>query len=181
MLQFIIQGRGGQGAQKAGELLAEAFFREGNYIQAYSTYGGARRGTPVSSFIKVDDKPIRLRCDIENPDMMLCFDASLLSDAFLSRAGEKTTILINCGFQPEYFEASKRFKIVTLDAIAVAQRTQMGRIVNTALVGACAAILKAPNIDVLIQVLKDKSPARVEQNVQACLEGYRLVTEGGKN
>lgn len=59
VLQFIVQGRGGQGAQKAGEILANIFFREGKYVQTYATYGGARRGTSVSSFIRVDDKLIR--------------------------------------------------------------------------------------------------------------------------
>ena len=45
MLQIVIQGRGGQGAQTAGNLLARAFFAEGRQVQAFATYGGARRGT----------------------------------------------------------------------------------------------------------------------------------------
>ncbi len=61
MLEIIIQGRGGQGAQTAGNLLARAFFADGKYVQTFSTYGGARRGGPVSSFIRVDDQPIRQR------------------------------------------------------------------------------------------------------------------------
>src|SRR3972149_5535456 len=65
MLQIVIHGRGGQGAQLAGNLLAMAFFAEGRQVQTFATYGGARRGTPVSSSIRVDDRPIRLRCDIE--------------------------------------------------------------------------------------------------------------------
>ena len=50
MLQILIQGRGGQGAQTAGNLLARTFFAEGKYVQTFATYGGARRGTPVNSF-----------------------------------------------------------------------------------------------------------------------------------
>ncbi|MBI2318822.1 MAG: 2-oxoacid:acceptor oxidoreductase family protein, partial [Betaproteobacteria bacterium] len=71
MLQFFIQGRGGQGAQTAGTILAQMFFQEGKEVLVYSTYGGARRGTPVSSSLRIDDKPIRMRCDIENPDAIL--------------------------------------------------------------------------------------------------------------
>ena len=78
MLELIIQGRGGQGAQTAGSLLATAFYAEGKIVQAFATYGGARRGTPVSSYIRIDDKPIRRRCDVERPDGILCFDAHLL-------------------------------------------------------------------------------------------------------
>ena len=86
MLQIIIQGRGGQGAQTAGTLLAMAFFAEGREVQSFASYGGARRGTPVSSFIRVDDRPIRVRCDIERADAILCFDASLLEGGLLATA-----------------------------------------------------------------------------------------------
>jgi len=83
MLQIIIQGRGGQGAQTAGNLLARACFNEGRQVQAFASYGGACRGTPVSSFLRVDDQPVRLRCDIERADAILCFDATLLQGALL--------------------------------------------------------------------------------------------------
>ena len=68
MLQIIIQGRGGQGAQTAGNLLASAFHAQGRHIQGFASYGGARRGTPVTSYIRVDDRPVRVRCDIERAD-----------------------------------------------------------------------------------------------------------------
>jgi pyruvate ferredoxin oxidoreductase gamma subunit len=63
VLQIIIQGRVGHGAQLAGSLLPMAQFAEGREVQSFATFGGARRGTPISSFIRMDDKPIRLRCD----------------------------------------------------------------------------------------------------------------------
>src|SRR6266487_3997911 len=92
LLQIIIQGRGGQGAQTAGTLLAMAFFAEGRAVQSFATYGGARRGTPVSSFIRVDSRPIRVRCDIERAEAILCFDASLLEGRLLATARPDTQI-----------------------------------------------------------------------------------------
>jgi pyruvate ferredoxin oxidoreductase gamma subunit len=68
-----------------------------------------------------------------------------------------------------------------VDAITVAQANQLGRIVNTTLVGAFAGLLKTPDIDGLIGVVKEKSPAKVNQNMQACLDGFRLVMEGREN
>ncbi|MCL6610325.1 MAG: 2-oxoacid:acceptor oxidoreductase family protein [Peptococcaceae bacterium] len=180
MLQFKIQGRGGQGAQKAAEILAEAFFREGKYIQAYATYGGARRGTPVSSFVRVDDKPIRLRCDIENPDVIVCFDPSLLTGALLQGAGEDTLLLINSASAPDHFASLGNFRISTVDAVTIAHANDLGRIVNTTLVGAFAGLVNKPDLDILIRVIREKSPAKVDQNVKAFLEGYRAVT-GGMN
>lgn len=180
MLQFKIQGRGGQGALKAAEILAEAFFREGKYIQAYATYGGARRGTPVSSFVRVDDKQIRLRCDIEIPDVIVCFDPSLLTGALLQGAGEGTLVLINSANTPEHFSALGNFKISTVDAIAIAYANELGRIVNTTLVGAFAGLVNKPDRDILVQVIREKSPAKADQNVKAFLEGYCAAT-GGMN
>ena len=39
-------------------------------MQTFATYGGARRGTPVFSFIRVDDAPIHLRCNIEQAEQV---------------------------------------------------------------------------------------------------------------
>ena len=100
MLEIIIQGRGGQGAQTAGNLLAMAYFAEGRQVQAFASYGGARRGTPVSSFLRVDDRPVRLRCDIERADAILCFDASLLQGALLAAAHSETLIVVNSARSP---------------------------------------------------------------------------------
>lgn len=178
MLQFKIQGRGGQGALVASEILAEAFFMEGKYIQAYATYGGARRGTPVSSFVRVDDKPIRLRCDIESPDVIVCFDPSLLTGALLKGAGQGTMVLVNSASPPGHFTSLGDFRFYTLDAIAIAHASGLGRIVNTTLVGAFAGLLKMPQPDVLVRVIREKSPSRVEENVRAFMEGFRLSKEG---
>jgi len=52
LLQIIIQGRGDQGAQTAGSLLAVAFFTDGCEVQSFASYGGAstasKRGVPSS-------------------------------------------------------------------------------------------------------------------------------------
>jgi len=179
LLSIRIQGRGGQGAQTAGEILAAAFFHEGGYVQAYSTYGGARRGTPVSTFIRVDDKPIRLRCDIEYPDVVLCFDPSLLGSALLRGATADTLVLINSSRLPSAFKGAGDFRVATLDALSVARSNQLGRIVNTALVGALAGLLARPGMDVLSRVVAERNPDRAEQNVKACRDGCRLVIREG--
>ena len=175
MLQLRIQGRGGQGAQLAGEVLATAFFQEGKYVQAYSTYGGARRGTPVSTFIRVDDDPVRERCDIEEPDAILCFDPSLLSPALLSGVRPDTVVLVNSTRAPEQFADLGPMRIATVDALAIAQDNGLGRIVNSTLLGAFARVMGAPQLDVLLQVVREVSPRKTEENVKSARDGYELV------
>lgn len=175
MLQIRVQGRGGQGAQRAGEVLAATFFREGKFVQAFASYGGARRGAPVSSFIKVDDTFIRQRCNIEHPDAILCFDSSLMDNTLLAGASKDTLILVNSSKPAEAFKDLGDLKIVTVDGIALAQKNNLGRIVNTALLGAFAGLVQTPNIEVLKKVVEEMSPVKVPQNVSSCLDGYELA------
>ena len=176
MLEIIIQGRGGQGAQLAGTLLAAAFFAEGREVQSFSTYGGARRGTPVTSFIRVDDRPIRLRCDIERADAVLCFDASLLVGKLLATAGPETLIVVNSRLAAGHFATTlPRHRVLPVDGLGIAQKNGLGRIVNSALVGALARAVGAPGLQTLDKVIAAEAPKNQRENVAACLEGWRSV------
>ena len=62
MIEIKFVGRGGQGAVIASQILAKVFFLMGKYPQCFSVFGGERRGAPVASFLRVDDKKIFLKC-----------------------------------------------------------------------------------------------------------------------
>jgi pyruvate ferredoxin oxidoreductase gamma subunit len=174
----VITGRGGQGAQLAGNLLAMAFFAEGREVQCFATYGGARRGTPVSSFIRVDDRPIRVRCDIEQADALLCFDASLLAGKFLAAARPGALIVVNSSRAPAEFTATPPgYRVLPVDGLAIAQRNGLGRIVNSALLGAFARALEAPSLDTLCRTIGAAAPKSGHENTQACADGYRAIGE----
>jgi len=174
VLQIIIQGRGGQGAQTAGNLLAMAFFAEGREVQSFASYGGARRGTPVSSFIRVDERPIRVRCDIERADAILCFDASLLEGRLLATARPDTLIVVNSSRSPEQFaETLPGYRIIPVDGVSISRRHGLGRIVNSALLGALARVIEAPKLEELTRTLVAEAPKLHDENIAACEEGYR--------
>lgn len=176
MLQIIVQGRGGQGAQTAGNLLAMAFFAEGRQVQSFASYGGARRGTPVSSYIRVDDRPVRVRCDIEQADAILCFDSSLLEGRLLACATPHTLIVVNSAQGPQHFAATlPGRRVVAVDAISIARRHGLGRIVNSVLLGAFARAIGSPSLDVLQRTLIEEAPKQKEQNAAACEEAFLLV------
>lgn len=176
MLQIIIQGRGGQGAQTAGNLLAMAFFAAGRQVQAFSSYGGARRGTPVSSYLRVDDRPIRLRCDIEQADAILCFDSTLLDGRLLAAARPDTLIVVNSALSPEHYgRAMPGRRVIPVDGIAISRRRGLGRIVNSALLGGFARAIEAPAFDVLTRTLSAEAPKLTAENIAACEDGYAWV------
>ena len=78
MFAVRIHGRGGQGAVTAAELLSVAAFDEGRHAQAFPTFGSERTGAPVVSFCRIDDRPIRLREPITDPDALIVQDPTLL-------------------------------------------------------------------------------------------------------
>lgn len=173
MLEIVIQGRGGQGAQTAGNLLAAAWFACGRQVQSFASYGGARRGTPVSSFIRVDDRPVRLRCDIERADGILCFDATLLEGRLLATAHPRTLIVVNSARDAAAFaQGLPGYRVLPIDAIAISRAAGLGRIVNSALLGAFARALGEPPLPVLLATLRENSPKLVDENLAACEAGY---------
>lgn len=175
-LEIVIHGRGGQGAQVAGNLLAMAFFAEGREVQCFATYGGARRGTPVASFLRVDDKPIRLRCDIEQADALLVFDASLLDARLLCGARPGALVVVNSRRPSRELAAQLAgYRVVPIDGIGIAQRHGLGRIVNSALLGALARAVQAPSLASLERTIAGAAPKHADKNVAACLEGYRRI------
>jgi pyruvate ferredoxin oxidoreductase gamma subunit len=176
MLQIMIQGRGGQGAQTAGNLLAAAFFAAGRQVQCCASYGGARRGTPVSSTLRVDQRPIGLRCDIDRADALLCFDASLLTPPLLACTDERTLVVVNCARPAgDYATLLPGRRVLPLDGLAIARRHGLGRIVNSALIGGLARALGEPPLAVLLRALADGSPRQREQNLAACRDGWRAL------
>ena len=81
MLEIRWHGRGGQGAKTASLLLADAAFNTGKYIQGFPEYGPERMGAPITAYNRIDDKEIRLHCNIYNPDCVVVVDDSLFKNS----------------------------------------------------------------------------------------------------
>ena len=146
MRQVIVQGRGGQGAQTAGNLLAAAFFAQGCRCSA-SPATAARARQYAGEFLPARRrKPIRVRCDIERADAILCFDASLLEGRLLAAAHERTLIVVNSAHSAAHFAALlPGRRVLPVDGLGIAREHGLGRIVNSALLGALAQALGAPD------------------------------------
>src|SRR5512136_1573053 len=78
MYEIRIHSRGGQGGVTAARLLALAAIHDGKYATAAPFYGAERRGAPIVSFVRIDDKPIRVYSQIKKPDMVIVLDASVM-------------------------------------------------------------------------------------------------------
>jgi len=78
MYEIRIHSRGGQGGVTAARLVALAAIHDGKYATACPFYGAERRGAPIVSFVRIDDKPIRIYSQIKKPDLVVVLDASVM-------------------------------------------------------------------------------------------------------
>ena len=67
-----------QGVVTAAELLSVAAFNEGRHAQAFPSFGSERMGAPVVSFCRIDDREIRVREPVMEPDALIIQDPTLL-------------------------------------------------------------------------------------------------------
>jgi 2-oxoacid:acceptor oxidoreductase gamma subunit (pyruvate/2-ketoisovalerate family) len=181
MRELRIHGRGGQGAVIASKVLAVAFFREQHWVQSFPAFGVERRGAPVTAFLRVDDAPIRLRCEISAPDDLVVLDPTLI-DATNIVAGLKPggSILINSNHPRAYYaKLGTDFRICTVDASTVASEHGLGSrtqpIVNTAILGAFAEFTRLVSLESVCAAIEEEVPLHADANVRAARAAAALV------
>lgn len=177
MIEIRFHGRGGQGTVVASKILADALAQEGSYVQAYPEFGVERRGAPVFSFIRIDNKPIYDKSKIYTPDHVVVVDPTLV-EALDVTEGLKAGgwIIINSDKKPGDFKLPARFRVATVNATEIAVRNKLGSlaapIVNTAIVGAVIKILGLTKLESLLQAIGDAITIKPEDNKKAAAEAY---------
>ncbi len=186
MLQIRIHGRGGQGVVTAAELLSSAAFLESKYAQAFPSFGSERMGAPVMAFCRIDDKAIRLREPVTNPDALIIQDPTLLHqvEVFdgLSRNGY---VLLNSGRSFEQLglgEFAGKFPAghcLSVAATEAAMRHVGRPLPNAALLGGFAALTGLLKIDSVLAAIAEKFPAKIaEANAAAAREAFDSLSRG---
>jgi pyruvate ferredoxin oxidoreductase gamma subunit len=139
MFEIRIHSRGGQGGVTAARLLALAAIHDGKYATAAPFYGAERRGAPIVSFVRIDDKPIRIYSQIKKPDMVIVLDASVM-DVVDVLQGLKSggKVLVNSQQKKEF--AGYVSGNVDLTGIALKENLVVSGspILNTPVIGALA-------------------------------------------
>ena len=183
MIEIRFHGRGGQGAVVATKILATSIFLGGKYSQSFPAFGVERRGAPVTAFLRVDDKPIRIRTEIYEPDHLVVLDPLLVEQVPLANGLKKNGIvIINSSKTPlEFSDPFKGFGVATVPAGKIAVKYHLGSpqspIVNTAILGAVARVLEIVTLENLIEGIKTDVPAYAENNAAAAQEAYKTVSE----
>ena len=179
MREIRFHGRGGQGAVIASNILANAAFLEGRDVQAFPYFGVERRGAPVTAFTRIDDRPIRIKYNIYNPNYVVVLDESLLKAVDVT-AGlqDPGTVIVNTRRSREAV-GLKVGRLATVDATGIAIAHDLGSrvapIVNTVMLGAFVTATKEVELKDVVASMGEHVPFKVEENASACEEAARSV------
>jgi len=188
MVEIRIHGRGGQGVVTAAELIAIAAFKSQKVAQAFPAFGVERTGAPIEAFARIDKEPIRTREQVNNPNILIIQDPTLIGAVDLTRGCDKKTIaIINTGKSKDEMANTPLTKgaggitpenIYLVDATKIALEELGRNIVNTTILGAFARASGLVSLDALKEAIKekfaDKGEEVVNKNIRAIERAYNI-------
>jgi pyruvate ferredoxin oxidoreductase gamma subunit len=114
VIRIRFHGRGGHGIKTASRIVGTAAFIAGYQTQDSPIYGAERRGAAIAAFARIDSEPILERGVIEEPDLIVIGDETLLGDpgagvlvgqqaarAVFINTGEPTALVEKYEIKPE--------------------------------------------------------------------------------
>lgn len=176
MIEIRWHGRGGQGAVTSIEMLALAAIEEGKYAQGFPSFGPERRGAPVAAFNRIDDKRIKVRSAIYNPDVVVVLDASLVGLVnVLEGLKPDGTLVVNTVKSPDEIKKELNFKgtVATVDASQIARKELGVPITNTTMLGAVTKAIKVIKPKSLEAPLKERFGRLAPRNINALKRAYK--------
>ncbi|RMG58542.1 MAG: pyruvate ferredoxin oxidoreductase [Deltaproteobacteria bacterium] len=183
MLEIRIHGRGGQGAVLASRILAWAFFRQGKFVQSFPFFGVERRGAPVFACTRVSDAPIRERCLIREPTVILVLDPHLsLEESVFTGLKEGGTAVMNLHGEDALSRLpalNGRWKVFAVDGSGIALSHGLGTatspIVNTVMVGAFGKATGLLSVEDLTFGIEKVLGKKSERDIAGMEKAYRKV------
>lgn len=175
---FEITGhaRGGQGMVTAFEILAKIFSHsDGWEVQAFPSFGVERTGAPIQGFLRISREPIYNRSNIYNPNLIVVFDESLISQVpVFDGLRENGILLLNTAQRPDMFKG-KAATVYTVPATKISIEHKLGSrslpIVNAAMIGALVKILGG-DIEISKAIIREEVPVKPDENAAAAEVAY---------
>tara|TARA_Y100000590_G_scaffold343252_1_gene392139 strand:- start:411 stop:1589 length:1179 start_codon:yes stop_codon:yes gene_type:complete len=183
LVSVRMEAVGGQGANSAGKILAEAAVLGSHYTgNHFSSFGSEKRGSPVRSYVRFSPNhlPIRSTSSISLPDLLIVFHESLIHSRNESLEGtnQTTDLLLNTPHLPNEVQLPKGTQlknIMTVDATSIARRYGCG--INSVLLGASLhglSEIKKEQLLITLEKFFNKLPKnKIKNNVRGFKAGYK--------
>lgn len=178
MREVKVFARAGQGAITTVSILGEALFYEGKYAYAFPHFGAARMGAPMNAFIRFDDKPIRLRSQIYEPDYIVVIDPTLIESQKCFNNLKPDARAIIAVRDSTVIPKNNGVKIFKLPAEKIAVDIIGKPFANTVLLGAFVKATGQMSLDSVLKAVSVKfkgKPEVLRKNLDAVKKGYESV------
>ncbi|MGZ3774951.1 MAG: 2-oxoacid:acceptor oxidoreductase family protein [Pseudobdellovibrionaceae bacterium] len=182
VVSIRMEAIGGQGANSAGKILAEAAVIGMGYTgNHFSSFGSEKRGTPVRSFVRFspDLKPVRTASFIRKPDLLVIFHESLLwtHQEIFEGVNAGTDVIINTKRHPKDIKFPQGLdmgRVICIDATQLAVKNNCG--LNAIMLGAFSTFCHEVDRKILQETLDtffSKLPEQVRKyNSQGFQSGH---------
>jgi pyruvate ferredoxin oxidoreductase gamma subunit len=160
-----------------------AAFLENKHAQAVPSFGSERMGAPVVAYCRINDKEIRLREPVLEPNALIVQDPTLFNSIDVFRGlTEKGYVLINTSRHIEELGIEKAIEKLPKEHVRCVPATELAikyvkrPVPNAALLGALAAVTGIIRLDAAIEAIASKFPGKVgEANIAAARAAYEMV------
>src|SRR4029078_799885 len=178
-----LPGGGGQGVVTAAEMVSIAAFKEGRHAQAFPSFGSERTGAPVVAFCRIDDREIRLREPVMQPDALIIQDPTLLHqvDVFSGLAKDgyimiNTTRTFDALGIGEFVRKFDPAHLCTVPATELALKHVGRPLPHAGLLGGFAAATGRISLASVTDAIRETFSGKVAQgNVAAASEAFEHV------
>ena len=180
MIEIRWHGRGGQGAKTASQLLADAAFMAGKYVQSFPEYGPERSGAPITAYNRISEERCLIHSNIYEPDYVAVVDETLLTSVDVTAGLKKEgAVIVNTAKDPDELRpllGSYDGRICTIDAYSISMDCLKAYFPNTPMLAAVVAVSGCVNRGQFLRDMEEsfrhkfaKKPQVVEGNLR-CLK-----------
>ena len=178
--------RAGQGAVTAAKVVAETALSADQYMQAMPEYGPERMGAPIKAFTRISDEPIEIHNNIEEPDVVIVLDETLLDVVDVTEGLKANGVLIINTCSPaaevkKMLGLADSVRCACVDASGIALDTIKRDIPNTPIVGALMGVTGVIDVNVFKELLgknlgKKFGQEMIDANFEAVDRAFKEVT-----
>jgi len=180
MYEVRFHGRGGQGAVMGAEILAKALIEEGKFAVTIPAFGFERRGAPVQSYLKFDDKVIRQHNNVRQPHCVVCIDPTVPNAVDIYQGMRADEVAVLCTKKAlERLKLNPNVKKVAIcDGVHIAMEIIGRPITNTIMLGAFAKATGLVSLESINYAMGETAfrDAALEKNIIAVKRGYDETT-----
>jgi len=187
LIKIVLLGRGGMGIVTACEIIAEAAYLSGKFIDvhAYPSFGAERRGAPVQAYVKLSrHEKVYDRAQIEKPDILIVFDDSVLTQEDVSSLEDRGIFIANSDKNPEYFvekfnlSSNKRVIVADISNLSIQKDLTIdgNPVINTPILGLLSKALPELQLKNLKDVVLNKMGEQLGKlNFDLIEQGFKMA------